>query len=212
MACAKHPLADRGGGPCPVCLLEQALGPHDVVAPPRHLTVCLPLGITGAASVYLVRQEVPSTGLLRLKTFNRAAPADYLDRFGALRERLSRDQDAAVVVPLAASVDGVGRPSVLSEFRRGVPVLDAVRSGAVPSHIAVSLVSAVAGVLEQTHAWGLAHGSLVSGNVLVRPDTTAAFLVDFGLAALLVPELAPAVMISRDHTALATLIDAIRSL
>lgn len=212
MACAKHPLAGGRAGPCPVCLLEQALGGSHVVAPPRHLTVCLPLGITGAASVYLVRQEAPTAALLRLKTYHREAPADYLNRFGTLRERLNRDLDSAVVVPLAASVDGVGRPSVLSEFRRGVPVLDAVNSGAVPSDVAVSLIFAVAGVLEDAHARGLAHGSLVSGNVLVRPDVDAVFLVDFGLAALLVPELAPGVMISRDRTALATLIEAVRSL
>ena len=211
MACAKHPLAGGRGGPCPVCLLEQALGAPEAAALPRHLTVCLPLGVTGAGSVYLVRQETPPA-LLRLKTYNREAPADYLDRFGTLRDHLNRDLDTATVVPLAASVDGVGRPSVLSEFRRGVPVLDAVKSGAVPSHVAVALVSAVAGVLEQTHARDLAHGSLVSGNLLVRPDLMAIVLVDFGLAALLGPELSPGVMMSRDRTALATLTDAVRSL
>ena len=49
---------------------------------------------------------------------------------------------------------------------------------------------------------GLAHGAIVSGNVIVRPDLTAAFLVDFGLTALFHPPPDPAAGAAVDEAAL----------
>ena len=135
MSCEKHPLAAARDGRCPVCLLEAALAP-DVIVPSRRLTVHLPLASTRAGSVYLVRQEAPTPGLLRLKTWHRVAPGDFLDRFHALRLGLEGADETAIVSPLAASVDAGGWPSVVTEFRRGVPVGDAVRSGALPRQAA----------------------------------------------------------------------------
>jgi serine/threonine protein kinase len=195
-----------------VCLLEQALAVREAAAEPRHLTICVPLGATGAATVYLVRQEAPSSGLLRLKAFHRTAPSDYLDRFRELRQDLGALSEPAIVTPLAASVDACGRPSVLSQFLRGVPVVDAVRSGALAPRPAAVLVEAMADVMARAHGRGLAHGSLVSGNVLVGPDLASALLLDFGLSALLVPALPLAVMASRDQAELAVLLDAVRAL
>ena len=54
-------------------------------------------------------------------------------------------------------------------------------------------------VLRRMHARGLAHGSIVTGNVIVRPDLTAAFLLDFGLSALLRPRSSPAATASEDE-------------
>jgi serine/threonine protein kinase len=39
-------------------------------------------------------------------------------------------------------------------------------------------------LMYRAHARGLAHGSIVAGNVIIPPDTSAACLLDFGLAAL----------------------------
>ena len=211
MACEKHPLATGRGGLCPVCLLEEALAP-DIAAPPRRLTVHLPLGLTRSRSVFLVRQETPSVGLLRLKAWHQRAPPDYLDRFHELQQGLARADEAAIVSPLAASVDASGWPSVLTEFRRGVPILEAVGSGALSSRAATALLATLADVTRRAHARGLAHGSLVSGNVIVRPDLTAAFLIDFGLSALLRLPSSPAAAASEDHAALNTLLEGVRSL
>jgi serine/threonine protein kinase len=201
MACEKHPLAAARNGLCPVCLLQAALAP-DVDVPARRLTVHLPLGLTRAGAVYLVRQEAPTAGLLRLKTWHRTAPADFLERFYELQEGLARADEMAIVSPLAASIDAGGWPSVLTEFRRGVPVGDAVKSGALSSHAAAGLLEPLRDVLHRTHAHGLAHGAIVGGNVIVRPDLTAAFLIDFGLSALVHPPLAPARRASTDEAAL----------
>ena len=122
MPCAKHPLAIARGGLCPACLLEEALAPN-AGTPQRRLTVHLPLGLTRAGSVFLVRQEAPSVGLLRLKTWHRVAPSDYLDRFGELQQALAGAAESAVVSPLAVSMNASGWASVLTDFRRGMPIL-----------------------------------------------------------------------------------------
>lgn len=196
MSCRKHPLA-TGDGLCPVCLLEEALAspllPPDEWAWPgedvhqgliRRLTVELPLGATTAGSVFLVRQEAPDGGLLRLKTWHRAAPDEFLDRFAALQQALAAAGESSIVPPLAACVDGGGRPSVLSDFRQGVPIVDAVGSGALAPRAAVELIGALDDVVRRMHRRGLAHGSLGPGNVMVAPGMDAAFLLDFGLSAL----------------------------
>jgi serine/threonine protein kinase len=201
MACDKHPLAAARNGLCAVCLFESALAPG-VAMPPRRLTVHLPLALTPAGAVYLVRQEAPTAALLRLKTWNRVAPGDFLDRFQALRRELEDASEMAIVLPLAASVDGDGSPSVVTEFRRGVPVGDAVRSGTLSTQAATSLIGPLRDLLRRTHALGLVHGAIVSGNVIVRPDLTAAFLVDFGLTALLSSPPDPAAGAAADEAAL----------
>ena len=210
MACRKHPLASPRGGLCPACLLEEALSP-DQATPPRRLTVHLPLGLTRSSSVFLVRQDAPSAGLLRLKTWHRAAPPDYLDRFYQLQEALAQAAETALVAPLAVSLDASGWPSVLTDFRRGVPVLEAVRSGALTARTAAEIAGPVRDLMHRMHLRGLAHGSIVHGNVIVRPDRTAAFLLDFGLSALLRPPSSPAARASEDDEALDALLEAISS-
>lgn len=205
MPCSKHRLTAAFQGLCPVCLLEEALAPESARAPLRQLTIHVPLGLTAASSVFVVRQEAPSTGLLRLKIWHRPAPADYLQRFQQLQDELGEANEPAIVAPLAASVDRNGSPSVLSEFRRGMPIVDAVSSGALSTQAASSHLDAVADVLRQAHGQELAHGSVVPGNVLVRPDLSAVFVVDFGLSALLEPRRPHAAMAVRDLEALAAL-------
>jgi hypothetical protein len=209
MACTKHPSAAQRGGRCQVCLLEEALAPADNAAPPRRLTIHLPLGLSASSSVFLVRQDAPTVGLLRLKTWHVPAPLDYLDRFGDLQARLTAAGEAAVVVPSAACVDCSGWPSVLSEFRRGIPVQNALRSGALTPSAASALLGPIRDVMVRLHERGLAHGSMVSGNVLVRPDLSAAFLLDFGLSALLTPQAAPIEVADEDLVALRALTDSL---
>ncbi len=191
-----------------MCLLEEALAP-ELAAPPRRLTVHLPLGLTQSGSVLLVRQDAPSVRLLRLKTWYRAAQSGYLDRFDELRQGLTRADETAIVAPLAVSVDASGWPSVLTEFRRGVPIHAAVASGALSARAAKAIVGPLRDVLHRAHRHGLAHGAMVPGNVIVCLDLTAAFLIDFGLSALLRPPSGLAARTSEDHAALDALMAAL---
>jgi hypothetical protein len=209
MACRKHPSGAQRGGRCQACLLEEALAPAGNTAPPRRLTIHLPLGLSASTSVFLVRQDTPTVALLRLKTWHLPAPLDYLDRFGDLQARLTAGGEAAVVVPLAACVDCSGWPSVLSEFRRGIPVQNAVRSGALTSSAARALLGPLRDVMARLRERGLAHGSMVPGNVLVRPDLSAVFLLDFGLSALLTAPAAPIETADRDLVILGALAESL---
>jgi serine/threonine protein kinase len=183
-------------GHCPICLLEAALAPpgpgsdgwvwadeHDATAAARRLSVLVPLGATSVGAVYLVRQHAPVGALLRLKTWRQAAPADFLARFERLQQDMARASEPALVEPLAAWLDAAGHPYVLSDFRRGVPLNQAVRSDAVTADAASRVAGSLAETLRRLHGLGLAHGSIVPGNVMVHSDGW--FLVDFGVPALL---------------------------
>src|SRR5437762_4315006 len=100
MACSRHRMAATWRGHCAACLLEDALvtpmpgsisdiGTGGTDQPgARRLTIHVPLGASDLASVFLVREEGTSR-LLRLKTWQTAAPADFVMRFEHLRSRLA---------------------------------------------------------------------------------------------------------------------------
>lgn len=180
MACEKHPGMSGPGELCPVCLLEQALEPASL----RDLIIQLPLGHGIGTSVFLVCQEAPSAALLRLKVWRSRAPASFLDDIAELQARLDEIADPAVVPPIAACLDAGGCPAVLSVFRQGLPILQAVRSGVLDAGAALTLCHSLDLTLTRCHAAGLAHGAILPGNVLVQPDGRAGFLVDYGLAGL----------------------------
>jgi hypothetical protein len=180
MGCDRHGMVSAAGELCPVCLLEQALAPATV----RDLVIQVPLGHGVDTSVFLVRQEAPSPALLRLKVWRRPAPESFVDRVMALASRVEKALEPAIVPPVAACLDAAGCPAVLSPFRRGLPIIQSVRARALRAHVALALLDSLGQTLDPWHRAGLAHGSLVAGNVLVDPDGSAAFLVDFGLAAL----------------------------
>jgi hypothetical protein len=206
MACDKHPHASGPGALCPVCLLEQALAPAR-----RHLTILVPLGHSARASVYVVRQAAPSEALLRLKLWHHAAPAGFLDGIAMLVREIEAVPVPGLVPPLAACLDADGRPAVLSAFRQGVPMVASVRAGALDADAALALLDPLWTALARCHRAGLAHGSIVPGNVLVEPGRTAAFVVDFGILPLLLGPGEAADAVASDAAALAALRETVRS-
>ncbi len=71
--------------------------------------------------------------------------------------------DGGIDPPLAAGLDSAGRPSVLTEFRQGLPILDRVRSGALGQEAAVTLLQPLVALTRAAHERGLVHGSIVPG-------------------------------------------------
>jgi serine/threonine-protein kinase len=174
-------------------------------------TVQVPLGETGSASVYLVRSERPR-GLLRLKTWHTQAPAGFVKRFEGLHANLDAWSHPLISNPLRAWVDAAGRPSVLSAFRKGVPMLDCVRSGRLETATASSLLAQLRDATVAGHARGLVHGSIVPGNVLVDTSGGAVYLLDFGLASLLLSSDAPALSPAIDEAGFVSLERTLREL
>jgi len=144
----------------------------------------VPLGDSAAASVFLATSDVPPFRLLRLKRWKQAAPPAFLERFGHLRVWLEDWAEPSVPPLLAATLDGAGCPSVVSEFRQGTPMIDCVGSGRVDTREAMRLLDDLQKVIVRAHAMGRVHGSIVPGNIIVQPGLTTAHLLDFGLDAL----------------------------
>ena len=190
--CERHPRAALHRGFCAACLVEEALAPAPE-RPPQliaRFTIRVPLGATDASSVFLSTGEWPWRRLLRLKTWLHRAPVDFARRFAALQSALERVPDEAIVMPLAAWTDAEGRPRVLTEFRQGLPLLGCVESGRLAPDDARDALRALLEKTGAAHGRGLAHGSIVPGNVFWRPDGSA-FLLDFGLAPAVATEEPP---------------------
>lgn len=196
--CVRHPFGAAQGRYCAACLLEEALaterhavwnrtttaiGGQDSEA--GQLTILVPLGVRASASIFLVRIHGEASRLLRLKAWRSPAPPDFLARFQELRTRLNDWSGRPIDPPIAASIDATGCPSVLSEFRQGIPVLDGVRSGALHYHDALARLEALSELTHGAHQRGLIHGSIVAGNVIMQPGSPAAWLLDFGVGSLL---------------------------
>ena len=188
------------GGLCAACLFEDALAPATPLsaAGSSRLTIQMPLGQGAAASVFLVKIEGPPTRLLRLKIWRRPAAADFLARFHYLQAELNFWAVEDVTRPIAASLDATGRPSVLTDFRQGVPILDRVRSGRLDREEAVALLTPLLALTKEAHTRGLAHGSIVAGNVIVDVESGRARLLDFGLTPLMASPEGPSALVAAD--------------
>lgn len=154
--------------------------------------------------MFLVRGEWPWRRLLRLKTGHRPAPPGFARRFALLQQALERSRDDTIAMPLAAWIDGRGRPCILTEFRQGLPLLERVRSGKLSREVAAH---ALRHLLERTvslHQRELVHGSIVSGNVFLGLDG-AGFLLDFGLAPILAARQGDAPSVDSDLAGFASL-------
>lgn len=211
MRCLRHRAAVTHGSHCAACLLERALLPDDDLVSPAsaRFTIQIPLSETASASVYLVRSD-EQVRLLRLKRWHVQAPAAFLERFEQLQANLERWSQPLIPIPLRAWVDHAGRPSVLSEFRQGIPILECLRSGRLGAAAALELLKLLKDAAAAGHQRGLVHGSIVPGNLLVDTSGTSAHLLDFGLAALLLSPTAEAPSVPTDEAGFASLEGTVR--
>ena len=92
-----------------------------------------------------------------------------------------------------------------------MPVLDRLRSGTFDSEAALALILPLREELRRAHARGLAHGSIVPGNVMVDAGGKSARLLDFGLKGLLRPSARLEDLMTDDRTGLAILQHALSS-
>ena len=213
MQCPRHRSATAHGRHCAACLLEQALlAPEDTAARPTdQFTVHVPLGETARTSVFLVHGG-DQARVLRLKRWHAPAPAAFLVRFERLKADLEAWSHPSVPVPLRAWVDPRGRPSVLSEFRQGLPILDCLRAGRLGAATALWLLTQLEAAAAAGHQRGLVHGSIGPGNVLVNGSGPSAHLLDFGLAGLVCSPGEAIPSAAADEAGLAALDQRIRAL
>lgn len=166
-------------------------------------TIQVPLGESEAALVFLVRGDSTARGLLRLKRWRTLAPAGFIERFERLKTQLEKWRPPTIVMPVTAWVDQMGCPSVVTEFRQGMPLLESVRSGWLHPERARSGLRQLQDILDAAHQRGVTHGSVVPGNVFsARPDG-APYLLDFGFGVLLSDPTAPVDWAAADREGLA---------
>jgi serine/threonine protein kinase len=209
LTCQRHPVADRRDGFCAACLFEDALAPADQDIASPQLTIQVPLGRTASTSVFLVKSDGPPLRLLRLKTWRRPAPPGFLAGFRALQQQLESWGSEQLDRLVAVRIDKQGCPSVLSEFRPGMPILDRVRSGRLDPDTAMARLHSLAATIQKAHARGLAHGSLVPGNIIVDAQSGQVRLVDFGLTPLMRTNQDALTLAADDLSKLAALTDRI---
>ena len=182
--CSRHPAAALLRGHCPACLLEAAFAPAEgtETATGGNFTIQVPLGESEGALVFLVRGDSPARGLLRLKRWRTPAPAGFIEGFERLKAQLEEWRPPTIVMPVTAWLDVTGCPSVVTGFRQGVPLLESVRSGWLQPEKAGCGLWQLQETLDRAHVRGLAHGSVVPGNVFSARPGGAPYLLDFGLA------------------------------
>jgi len=187
MSCPRHPLAAAHAGHCAACLIEGAFFEPEAAegGRRRELTILVPLGASPGSTVFLVREQAARGRLMRVKTWDRPVPPGFLTEFEQLRTRLDGWRGGGVEVPEAAAVDAGGCAFVLSEFRRGTPIVGQVRTGRLDAGRATGFLRALVASTGQAHAAGLVHGAIGPGNVM--SDGRSAFLLDFGLRAIVSP-------------------------
>jgi serine/threonine protein kinase len=207
----RHPEAARHGGHCAACLLEDALMDPSPVDAGETLTIQLPLGASARAFVFLVTQDGPPVRLLRLKTWRCPAPGDFMERFERLRQQMTGWPHEAIPAAETAWVGPSGRPSILSEFRRGLPLLEQVECGRLDAAAAEACLASLRATVRSAHERGLVHGSIAGGNILIADGSHPASLLDFGCAAL-VGDGDAAPTPSADGAAFDLLADAVRTL
>ena len=105
-------------------------------------------------------------------------------------------------------MDAGGRAFVLSGFRRGTPIVGQVRNGRLDEVRAAGFLRALVASSGQAHAAGLVHGAIGPGNVM--SDGRCAFLLDFGLRAIVSPPDAGRASASGDLEGLAALERSVR--
>lgn len=213
MACKRHPEAASHDEYCAACLIEEALPPVDDAhcGAAREFTIRVPLGERAAAIVFLVRSAGATPRLLRLKIWRRPAAAGFLDRFRCLQAGLEGWPAEGIDRPVAAWLDRFGCPSVLTEFRQGVAILDRVRSGRLTSQGAIDLLAPLITLSKMAHARGLVHGSVVAGNVVIDAESGRARLLDFGLTPLMAAADERGALASADLAGFAALAQTLRA-
>jgi eukaryotic-like serine/threonine-protein kinase len=115
-------------------------------------------------------------------------------------ERLARFQREAEVLaslnhPHIAQIYGLedanAVKALVMELIEGEDLAERIARGSIPLDDALAIVKQIAEALEAAHEQGIIHRDLKPANVKVRPDGTVKVL-DFGLAKMLEPKVAPA--------------------
>jgi serine/threonine protein kinase len=145
------------------------------------------LGRGGMSVVYLAEHlGLRRKAALKLLSPELADDERFRERF--IREsRMAAALDHPNIVPIYEAGEAEGQLFIAMRYVRGTDLRTVLsRQGKLPPELAVSILSAVAGALDQAHAEGLVHRDVKPANILIaseRGDEVSGhvYLSDFGI-------------------------------
>src|SRR5262245_4863933 len=160
------------------------LGPHEILGP---------IGAGGMGEVYRARD----TRLNRIVAI-KVLPEESSNP--ALRQRFEREAQtvAALNHPHICSLYDVGHQDgidfLVLEYLDGESLEARIARGRLPFDEALKYAGEIAGALDRAHRQGVVHRDLKPGNIMITKS--GAKLLDFGLARLKQPNVAPVLTVS----------------
>lgn len=170
----------RHGGDDP---RPERIGPYRVVRE---------IGSGGMGVVYLaVRDDPQFQRRVALKVVRRGMDtAEVVRRFGLERQVLSALNHPNIAALLDGGVTEDGRPYFVMEYVEGEPIADHCDSHRLTVDERLALFRTVCGAVQFAHSNLVVHRDLKPANILITPSGVPK-LLDFGIAKLLNPALAP---------------------
>ena len=150
------------------------------------------IGHGGMGAVYLAkRADGEFDQQVAIKVVgNRLASSVMLDRFREERRILAVLEHPNVARLLDGGTTPDGLPYVVMEYVDGVPINDFCDARRLPVRSRIALFRLVCGAVSYAHQRLVIHRDIKAGNILVTADG-APKLLDFGIATLVDPSLAP---------------------
>jgi serine/threonine-protein kinase len=179
------PAADLlpSGEPERDALVGTRIGPYEVLRP---------LGRGGMGDVYLALREAPFRRYVALKVAREGVQGEEArGRFAFERQVLAALDHPGIARLLDGGVTDGGRPYFAMEYVEGLPITRYADERRLDAPARVRLFQDVCAAVHYAHQNLVLHRDIKPGNILVTPQGHVK-LLDFGIAKLLNPTLAPA--------------------
>jgi serine/threonine protein kinase/WD40 repeat protein/tetratricopeptide (TPR) repeat protein len=157
-------------------------GPGTVIGPYKLLEQ---IGEGGFGVVYMAEQHQPMRRKVALKILKPGMEsAQVIARFEAERQALALMDHPNIAHVLDAGATATGRPYVVMELVKGVPITDFCDQASLASRERLELFVHVCQAVQHAHQKGIIHRDLKPSNVLVtlHDGTPVVKVIDFGIA------------------------------
>jgi eukaryotic-like serine/threonine-protein kinase len=186
LAAAEAPdsLLDRPAGSDLRATIDQPTpeSPGTVLGPYQLLE---PLGEGGMGTVWLAQQAAPVKRLVAVKLIKAGMDSkQVLARFEAERQALALMDHPNIAKVLDAGTTGAGRPYVVMDLVKGVPITRYCDEHRLTPRQRLELFVPVCQALQHAHQKGIIHRDVKPSNVLVAPydGKPVPRVIDFGVA------------------------------
>ncbi|MEM7198945.1 MAG: bifunctional serine/threonine-protein kinase/formylglycine-generating enzyme family protein [Planctomycetota bacterium] len=161
---------------------ESLGGPPQTIGPYRVLDA---LGEGAMGDVYLAEQREPVVHRVAIKVMKLGMDSRrFLARFNAERQALALMEHDYIAKVLNAGATDRGRPYLVMEYVKGVPLTEYCDAQRLSVRERVQLIRQVCAGVQHAHQKGVIHRDLKPSNILVtvQGDQAVPKIIDFGLA------------------------------